>query len=424
MAVRGFGADFHKLWAGQSVSLVGTQITQIALPLVAIYTLHAGPVELGLLGTAQWLPFLLVALWAGAWSDRRRRLPVLIATDAMRSLLLAGIALLAAWKLLNIVLLIGIVFVFGVCTVIFEVSYNSYVPFLVSHGQLVPANSRLQASQSTAEVGGPGLGGLLVQFVSAWGALFVDALSFVVSTMTLIWIREREPQPAPQTGERGILAQIAEGVRLVLRTPVLRALVGTAALYNMFHQWIFALFALFAVNDLGFSAGAIGMVLSSGAIGSLFGSMLASTAMRRFGVGGAMIGPVTIECLVMLAIPLAPTNRLVATPLLVAAFVLNGMFTTLSSVVALSVRQTITSPHLLGRMNATYRFISYGVMALGAFLGGLSGQLFGLRAGLAIGTALLLTTVVWVVLSPLRGMRDLPEPVVPEPEIPTPTLAT
>lgn len=409
MTNRTFGADFGKLWAGQSVSLVGTQITQIALPLLAIYTLHATPVQLGLLGTVQWLPFLLVALWAGAWSDRHRRRPVLITTDAARVVLLAVMALLAWWQLLTIQALLGIVFVFGVCTVIFEVSYYSYVPSLVHRDQLVPANSRLQASVSVAEVGGPGLGGLLVQFVSAWGALFLNAATFLVSTLTLVWIRRPEPKPEPPADDRGLLSQVGEGIRVVMRTPVLRALVGTAALYNMFYQWIAALFALFAVRELGFSASTIGLVLSSAAVGSLFGSMLAGPAIRRFGVGGAMIGPVTIECVALLAIPLAPTDRLVSIPLLIAAFGVNGLFTTLSSVVALSVRQTVTPTRLLGRMNATYRFISYGVMTFGAFIGGLSGQLFGLRAGLAIGAVLLLSAVTWVLLSPLRGMRELPD---------------
>ena len=409
MANRSLGADFGKLWAGQSVSQVGTQITQIALPLVAIYTLHATPVQLGLLGTMQWLPFLLVALWAGAWSDRHRRRAVLITTDAVRTVLLSAVALLAWRHLLTIQPLLGIVFVFGVCTVIFEVSYYSYLPSLVDRNQLVPANSRLQASVSAAEVGGPGLGGLLVQFVSAWGALFLDAVSFLVSFLTLIWIRRPELKPEPPTDGRGLLSQVGEGIRIVMRTPVLRALVGTAAFYNLFYQWISALFALFAVRELGFSPSIIGFVLSSAAVGSLFGSILAGSAIRRLGVGGAMIGPVTIECVVLLAVPLAPSDRWVSIPLLVVVFAVNGLFTTLSSVVALSVRQTVTPARLLGRMNATYRFISYGVMTFGAFAGGLSGQLFGLRGGLAIGAVLLLSAVTWVVLSPLRGMRELPE---------------
>ena len=228
--------DFLKLWGGQTVSLFGSYITELALPLTAVLVLHASAGQMGLLGTARWLPYLLFTLWVGALADRVRRLPLLIGVDVGRALAMGAIVTLALTGRLTFELLLALVFVFGAMTVVFDVSWYSFVPYVVSREQLIGANSRLQASSSVAQVGGPSLGGLLVQLVTAPYALLADAISFVVSALSLISIRveEPKPEPDPDTAVSGSLARIREGLSITYRNPFLRAFAGVAGFYNLF----------------------------------------------------------------------------------------------------------------------------------------------------------------------------------------------
>jgi MFS family permease len=399
--------DFLKLWGGQAVSLLGSQITEVALPLTAVIVLHANAAQMGILGTARWLPFLVFTLWVGAWADRVRRLPLLIGVDVGRALTMGTIAALAIAGRLDFAVLVALVFLFGAMTVVFDVAYYSFVPCVVPQDRLVVANSRLQASTSLAQVGGPGLGGLLVQLLTAPYALLADAISFVVSTLSLLWIRTEEPKPEVDPDEGGSLARIREGLAITYRNPFLRAFAGVAGFYNLFEQWILTLFMLYAVRKLGMSAGSIGLVLSAGAVGALLGSIAAVPAGRWLGVGRSVLVAVLLECGVMLVVPFAPADSAFTLPLLAVAFALNGVGTASSSVMAITIRQLVTPERLLGRMNASYRFVSYGAIPLGALLGGAAGQALGLRAGLIVGSVALLSTVVWILLSPLPGLREL-----------------
>jgi MFS family permease len=405
--------EFFKLWAGESISLVGSQITEVALPLTAVLFLHASAATVGFINTARWLPFLLLTLWVGVLADRRRRRPMLVTSDIARAIVLTGIVGLALAHVLSIPLLIGMVFIFGAFNVVFEVSYYSYVPHIVPRSQLVDANSRLQASLSVAQVGGPSLGGLLAQALTAPVALAADAFSFVVSAASLCWIRLPEPVPAdhPAGGE---WAQIREGLAVTFQNRYLRALAGTSTFYNLFDQWISTLFIVFAVRDLKFSAGLIGVTLSTGAIGALLGSVSTGPVIARLGVGRAVLWSVVVECLALLAVPLAPAREAESIPLLMIAYALNGYGVALSTVAAVTVRQVAAADRLLGRMNASYRFVSYGAIPLGALLGGLAGQWLGLRMGLLAGALALLSTVAWVALSPLPRLRDPAEAAVQE----------
>jgi MFS family permease len=399
--------DFLKLWGGQAVSLLGSQITEVALPLTAVFVLHANAAQMGVLGVARWLPFLVFTLWVGAWADRVRRLPLLIAVDVARALTMGTIAALAIGGWLDFSVLVGLVFVFGAMTVVFDVAYYSFVPYVVPQDRLVGANSRLQATTSVAQVGGPGLGGLLVQVLTAPYALLADAISFVVSTLSLLWIRTEEPKPEPDPEARGSLARIREGLSITYRNPFLRAFAGVAGFYNLFEQWILTLFMLYAVRKLGMSSGSIGLVLSAGAVGAIAGSVAAAPAGRRLGVGRSVLIAVVLECGVMLVVPFAPAHSALTLPVLALAFAVNGVGTASSSVMAITIRQLVTPDQLLGRMNASYRFVSYGAIPLGALLGGAAGQLLGLRTGLIVGSVALLSTVVWILLSPLPRLRNL-----------------
>lgn len=402
--------SFVKLWAGQSVSLLGSSVTTLALPLIAIYTLHAGAEQVGLLKAVLWLPYLLIALWAGAWCDRHRRRRVMIVANAGQALAIGSIAVFALTGALTFPLLLVAVFAAGCLAVFFDLSYNAFVPSIVARTRLVPANSRLQSSASVAQIAGPGLAGLLVQFFTAPVALLADAASFVVSVVTLWWIRGSEP-PAPRPDEGGVWSQIRVGLAIVIRNPLLRALTGNAAVFNLFAQWMAALLVLFEVRDLGLRPGTIGLVAGAAAAGALAGSMLAGAATRSLGVGRALLTAVIGGSVVLLAVPFVPAGHpVLAAVMLAAVLSVSSAGTAMSSVVAISVRQAVTPRHVIGRMTATYKFMTYGLITVGALGGGVSGQLLGLRAGLMAGAVGLLGSIAWVVFSPLPRIRELPAP--------------
>jgi MFS family permease len=400
--------DFLRLWAGESISLAGSQVTELALPLTAVLTLGSGPAEMGLLGAARFAPYLLVTLPAGLVADRHRRRPILLWANLGRALLIGLVPLLAVLGWLRIEQLYVIAFATGVLTVFFDVTYWSYLPVIVDRDQLTEGNSRMMASSSIATIGGPGLGGALVQLLTAPVALLVDAASFVASAVSLALIRHREAAPDPPHEGDGILAQLREGFGVVVRHPLLRALVGTAGSYNMFNAWIEVLFVLLAVRVLGLTPALIGLVLSSGAAGALVGSLAAGPLARRIGIGPAVVWTVVLECVAMLPIAFVGGSTALVLAVLFGAFFVNGFGVSLSSVHAITVRQTVTPDRLLGRMTASYRLIGFGGIAIGAFLGGLAGELLGLRAGLFVGCVGLLSAAAFVVASPLRSLRQLP----------------
>jgi len=258
--------DFLKLWAGETVSLLGTQVSSLAVPLIAIGLLDVGASQLGLLRTAEFLPFIVLTLLAGTWVDRRRRRPLMVAANLLRAALLLVVPLLAWADRLELWHLYGVVAVMGVGAVVFDLAYLAYLPSLVRREHLVEGNSKLAVSASVAEVGGPGLAGLLVQALTAPVALLVDAVSYLASAVSLLAIRGREPEPAPtgRGGLRHLRGEIAEGLRVVLANRYLRAIAGEAFTYNLFVQFAETLFLLYAVRQLGYKPGAVGLILSGG----------------------------------------------------------------------------------------------------------------------------------------------------------------
>lgn len=399
--------DFVKLWAGETVSLFGTQVTVLALPLTAVLTLEASASEVGLLNAARFAPFIAVILLAGVWVDRRRRLPVLIQTNAGRTLLIALVPAAAALDLLRIELLYVVGFLVGALTVFFDVAYPSYLPSLVPRDRLTEGNSKLQASASAAEVGGPGLGGLLVQLVTAPFALLVDAVSFLVSAVVLSRIRSREPDPMAERAPA--YAAIREGFRFTFADRYLRPIAGEAATYNLFEQTILTVFVIYAVRELGLSAGLLGLIISIGAAGAFVGAVGAGYPARRFGLGRTIVGAMLVACTVPLAVPLVTGAEHVTVPLLGLIFFVWGLAIAVSNVHVVSLRQAITPDALLGRMNASYRFFTYGAIPIGALLGGFSGDALGLRETLFVGAGGLLLALIWIAASAVPRLRDLPE---------------
>jgi predicted MFS family arabinose efflux permease len=402
MADRAFGT----FWLGQTVSLFGSQVTFLALPLTAILVLRASPFQMGVLGAIELAPFLFLTLLVGAWVDRIRRQPVLLAANALRALLVTIVPLSAAMGLLSFGLLAGVALLVGACAVCFEVAYLAYIPSLVGRDRLASSNARLFASSSAAEVAGPGLAGVLVSVVGAPFALVADAASYVVSAVSLASIRRPEPSPA-RAADRNLRAEIAEGLRATFGQPVLRAFAFEAATFNLFVNVLNAAFLLFLTRELGFEPALVGTVLAVGAVGSLAGSLVAGRIARRFDLGTTILGAMVAACSVYLVIPFLGGPVPVAAGMLAAVMAVAGAGISVTVIHVMTIRQTITPDRMLARMNASYRTLGYGLMPIGSLLGGAIGEAFGLRAALMVGAVGIASAPLWVVFSPARRIRTI-----------------
>jgi MFS family permease len=401
--------DFRNLWAAETISVFGTQISQLALPLVAVITLEASAFQVALLGVIEFAPFILISLPAGVWVDRMRRKPILVTADVGRALLLASIPVAYWLDVLTIWQLYVVGFMVGILTVFFDVSYQSYLPSLVKRDQLVEGNSKLEISRSAAQLSGPGLAGLLVEAFKAPGAVLIDAVSFFASAVYLFRIKaeERAPTKAERQAGPGMKEEVKEGLRWVFGNRYLRWIAASTATFNFFGNIIFAVYLVFAVRVLELRPGVIGIVFAVSNIGYLVGALLANRLSRRFGVGPTIImGAAGSVSLLLLAA--APTSNPI--PFLIAAQAISGMGIPIYNITQVSFRQAITPERLQGRMNSVMRFIVWGVMPLGALLGGALATWFGLRTAIWVGAIGMSLAVLPVLLSPVRTLRAMPEP--------------
>lgn len=401
-------AGFLKLWAASAISDIGSQVSALALSLIAALTLGATAWQMGLLSAAGSAPTLLVGLFAGVWVDRRRRQPVLIAADLGRATLLLTVPLASVVGVLRIEILYVVALLAGGLTVLFDVAHVSFVPSLVEREQLVDGNSKLGTTAAVAQVAGPGLGGVLVSLLGAPFTVLIDALSFVGSALFIARIRVAEPSPAGHGERSGVLAEISEGLRVVFTQPVLRVLAGCSATTSLFGWMFLAVYVLYMTRDLGLSAVGVGLVLAAGGLGSLAGALVAEPAARRFGPGPTMIGAQLLFCLTGMAVPLAVLVPRVALPMVVAAEFAQWMTFLTYYVNAVSVRQAIIPDRLQGRVNATMRFVAGGAMPIGALLGGALGGVIGLPLTLVVAEFGMLLAFLWLLLSPVRALRIMP----------------
>ncbi len=283
--------DFLLLWGAQSVSQVGSQVTGLALPLAAILVLHASTFQVAALNVVDVLPFALFSLPAGVWVDRLRRRPLMIAADWGRAAALASIPVVYAFGGLTLAQLYVVGFVTGTLTVCFDVSYQSYLPSIVEKSQLGDGNSKLEVSRSVAQLSGPGLAGVLVGAISAPFAIAVDAASFVGSAVLMSAIRKVEELPETlATARRRMHEEIGEGLRFIVRHPIMRPMLIWVATSNFAGTVLFSIFLVFAVRDLHLHAATIGLLFSLGNVGTLLGALLATRISRRFGIGPALVG--------------------------------------------------------------------------------------------------------------------------------------
>lgn len=379
---------FRLLFAADAISQLGSQVAVVALPLIALTLLDASPLQIGLLTAAGTTAFAVVGLPAGAWVDRFRRRPVLVTADLSRFLLMGSVPVAALFGVLTLPHLYLVALLAGVATVFFDVASMSYLPSLVGRDHLLSGNARLEAVETGARAGGPALGGWLVQLTNAVVGIMVDAVSFLVSAVALARIRHVEDPPA--AGKARLRRQIAEGGRFVLGHPVLR-LVGLAGfLGNFWETALLAVQPVFLLEHLGLSAGAYGLVVAVAGVGGLIGSSAASWVGARLGTRRTLWLPLVVGYPFLLLAPLAGHGwMLLLYPLgTLLAFAGGAM----QNVAQLSYRQGICPPELLGRMNATMRFLIYGAMPLGGLAGGVLATALGFPASVwAIAVGLLLS---------------------------------
>ena len=398
--------NFVKLWSAQTISQFGDEITQLALPLVAILTLEATPFQIGLLGTFQFLPFILLTIPAGVWVDRMRRKPILIGADIGRAVLLTSIPVAFVGGWLSIPQLYVVAFAVGCLEVFFDVAYQSYLPAVVDRDQLVEGNSKLELSMSASMVIGPGIAGFLVELVRAPFAILFDALSYVGAVIMLLFIRRPEmPPPAhdPATGSRpSMRTEAAEGLRYVLGHRYLRYIAACTGTLNLFGNIGGVILILYIVDELGVNAGTLGVIFAIANLGVLLGALSAERLARWFGLGRTIVGSAVASPFALVAVAIAPRDAPI--PLLVVGGVIGAATAVIYNINQVSLRQAITPERMQGRMNATMRFIVWGTIPIGSIAGGLLGGLIGLQATIWVGAIGSFIGFLPVLLSPVRSL--------------------
>lgn len=401
-------APFRRYFAAQTVSLLGDQVTYLALPLMAVLTIGAGPVEMGYLTAAALWPNLLFSLLAGAWVDRRpdkRR--IMVIADLGRALLVAAVPVLWWADALTLPHLYGIAFGIGTLAVFFEVAHTSLFASLVDRADYVDANSLINGSRAVSFVAGPSAGGILVQVLSAPVALLADVLSYLASGLLLARTSVAEHPVANSGGGLGLGA----GLRYVARSPVLRPiLLGTTTL-NLFNFMFTALFVLYVTTELGVTPATLGAVIGAGSVGALIGAAVTGRLSRRIGIGPTLVAGLVVFPAPLVLVPLAGGPRPVVLAMLLAAEFLSALGVMLLDIAAGSLQIATTPPGMLALVQGFKRTVNYGIRPIGALAGGALGAAIGVRPALWIATVGAVVGVLWVLFSPVASMRELPDTV-------------
>jgi MFS family permease len=409
--------DFLRLWTAETISVFGSAITQLALPLIAASVLSVSAFEFGLLTTIEFLPFIFLSLPAGVWVDRLRRRPILIAGDLGRAVAIASIPVAFYFNALTIWQLYIVGFVNGCLTVFFDIAYQSYLPSVVERDQLVEGNSKLEITRSAAQILGPGAAGILIGLLRAPFAMLLDSLSYLLSAIFVFFIRRPEPPVEPHDevahGPKPSMRQdIAMGLRYVTGHRWLRSIAATTGTSNFFGNVGGAILILYLVRDRGLGAEAIGFAFSVGSLGVLAGALTTSRITARVGVGRMLVAMAVGFSISGLPVAFAPDALIwwaVAVSGLLAGYCGVGW-----NINQVSLRQAITPPRMQGKMNATMRFIVWGTMPIGSILGGILGTVIGLHATIIVGAVGGLFAFLPVTLSSVRRIVRMPEPVEDE----------
>jgi MFS family permease len=410
---------FVRVWSASTISYFGTFITRTALPLAAIYVLGAGPLDISALRSVEFVAWLGVGLVAGVWVDRLRRRPIMIGADLGRAVLLASIPVAAIAGVLSMAQLLVVAFLAAVLSPFFDSASTAYLPTVVERERLVHANSTLSAARSGSEFAGFSISGFLVQLLSAPIAIGIDALSFVASAILLATIRRQEPARPAVSEREPILREIREGLRVVFRSPVLRALALAHAANHVLWGIFSTAYILFAVQDLGLGPIAIGLIAGLGGVAAFIGAAVATRIVARLGAGPSMVLGLVGFTLGSALIPLAPSGAvLLASSMLVVQQLLGDGAGVIYDIVETSLTQTIVDGRVLGRVNATVGTFTTVTALIGAILGGVLAEAFGLRATLAFGVVAGASAILFIWFSPARLIREAPAALASH--VPTP----
>lgn len=403
--------QFRRFWLGQTISVFGDQVTQLALPVVAVLILHADPTQMGLLTAVGLLPHLLFSLPAGVWLDRvhnRRRLMILC--DFGRAIAIAAIPIAFVLGFRRLDLLFLIAFVVGSLSVIFDIAWNTLFVSVVRREQFVEASALLNGSRSLSSVAGPAISGALIQLFTAPVALLADAASFLGSVFFLRRISAPEPPVEHEPGT--IRQQLASGLAFIFGDPIMRPTILAAATLNLFNFCFQGLFILYATSPdyLGVEPGILGVALGMGAVGGVLGALTASRIGRVLGIGRAyVVGLILFPASVFL-IPLAgglPQTAILA--LLLLSEFGQGVGVMILDINAGAMIQARTPDRIRGRAMGAFRFINMGIRPIGATIGGVVGGLLGVQPTLFVVIALQLSGVLWLYRSPILGLRGMPQ---------------
>jgi MFS family permease len=413
--------DFNKLWLGQGISSVGSQVTILALPLTGVLYLHASTAQVGLLSAAGLLPYSGSGLLFGVLADRMRKRPLMIAADMGRTVVIAIIPVLAWTHSLNMPAMYAIALTQGFLTVLFDVSYRAYLPSLVGKDALLAGNSRLQGTDSVAQVAGPGLSGTLMELLGPPFALLADAASFIASWVSLLSIRVREPAPqlGPAGQQRGVAVvadEIRAGLSFIYRNPVLRAMAGSASLFNFFSQLQITLFLVYAPRVKHISAGGVGLIFVCLGLGGVLAAFTVRRFITRFGYGRMLMSGYALAAVTVMCIALVPGSAAVATAIYTGVYFACGYGLVSGNIASQTLRQIVTPQELQGRVNASFRFAIMMLMPFSALLAGLLGEQLGVRTGLFICSAGIPFPAIWLSLSPARRVRTAEDVIQPEPK--------
>jgi MFS family permease len=417
--------DFLKLWVGQTVSELGTVVTRTAVPLVALLVLGAGPWELAALVIVTSAGVLLVGLFAGAWVDRLRRRPVLIWDDFIRAALLLSIPVAYAVGALRMEQLYVVMFLEACLGALFDAAYPAYLPTLIGRDRLIEGNSRLATSSSIAEIGGPSFAGALVQVVSAPFAILVDAVSFVVSALTLLMIRAPEPPRPPREARTRIVHEIAEGLRVVRRHAIVFPLAARSVPAHVFGAFYGVLYSIYLLRELHLDPFLLGIVISAGGVGALVGSLFASRVVNALGIGRALVVTAIAASVVGVLNPLAQGPVALAALMVFLPQLIGDGLQTIEGVAERSLIQGVIPDRVLGRVNATLDVVSHGMgYPLGALIAAFVAEAIGVRGAMAIAWAGMALSIVFIVFSPIPRLRSASDFVAANPTEGSATPAT
>lgn len=401
---------FRWLWAASATSLIGSEIGELAVPLFALLVLDASPADLAVLRVAQFAPFLILTLVLGVLVDRMRRRPLLIFADLGRGfVLLAVVALAAFWHVPVWVLILAAALI-GTLTVLYQLADFSFLPVIVPRERLADANARLSATQSLMSVAGSGAGGLIVEVLSAPIGLLTNAVTYLVSATFLSRVAIREPEQRPDpAGREPAWFEARVGIRFLVHNRVVRALAGEAATWNLFNEVLLLGLTLHIIAVYDSGPLILGGLLMLAGVGAFAGAALAGRATQRFGYGHSLVGTMLIGNTAPLALGLTSENSPPSLVLYAGALALSGFGVGLANAQAVTVRQLATPPDMHGRVNAAYRFVSWGMVAIGAIVAGVVATAWGAFGAIVLGGAGTTLATLWIILSPVRSLHDLSE---------------